>query len=160
MRRLRRYLAAGIAASAVGGLFAGTASAETQTFKTVVEFSATHQCTGEEVVGETRVHMVITTSENPDGSTHVRVHQQTHGQTLVGLISGDQYVFNNGEDAVSDFDLVGGTGRVVTRTEFIHQGEDLAFLESPGLDDFHQRLIVTFSPLGPPTIERERTECR
>jgi hypothetical protein len=144
----------------VGRSFAGTASAETQTFKGIVEFSAMHRCTGEEVVGETRVHMVITTSENPDGSTHVRVHQQTHGQTLVGLISGDQYVFNNGEDAVSDFDLVGETGRVVTRTEFIHQGEDLAFLESPGLDDFHQRLIVTISPLGPPTIERDRTECR
>ncbi len=160
MLRLRRFLVAGVATSVVGMLLAGGASAETQTFKAVVEFSATHECTREVVEGETRVHMVITTSENPDGSTHVRIHQQTHGQTLVGAISGDEYVFNNGQDVVSDFVILGETGRVVTRTEFIHQGEDVAFLESPGLDDFHQRLIVTFSPLLPPTIERERTECR
>lgn len=145
----------------MGSLFAGVASAETQTFKAVVEFSAIHECTRELVEGETRVHMVITTSENPDGSTHVRVHQRTHGQTLLGAVSGDEYVFNNGEDVISDFDLTGETGRVVTRTEFIHQGEDLAFQEaSLGLDDFHQRLIVTFSPLLPPVIERERSECR
>jgi hypothetical protein len=160
MRRLRRFLAAGVAASVVGALLAGAASAETQTSKIVVEFSAIHQCTGEPVEGETRVHMVITTSENPDGSTHVRIHQQTHGQSLEGVISGDEYVFNNGEDAITDSDIVGDTGRVVTRTEFIHQGEDLAFVESPGLDDFHQRLIVTISPVFPPTIESERAECR
>ena len=160
MRRLRHFLAAGVAASLVAPLFAGPASAETQTFRAVVEFSAMHECTRETVEGDTRVHMVITTSENPDGSTHVRIHQQTHGQTLVGTISGDEYVFNNGQDMTTDFDLIGETGRVVTRTEFIHQGEDPAFLELPGLDDFHQRLIVTISPLLPPTVERERSECR
>ena len=126
----------------------------------MVEFSTIHNCTGEPVEGDTRVHMVITTSENRDGSTHVRVHQQTHGQSLVGLLSGDEYVFNNGEDVVEHFDLLGGTGRVVTRTEFIHKGEDQAFLEPLGLDDWHQRLVVTFTPLLPPTIERDRSECR
>jgi hypothetical protein len=93
-------------------------------------------------------------------STHVRVHQQTHGQTLVGAVSSDEYVFNNGEDSIADVDLLGETGRVITRTEFIHQGEDVAFSKSPGLDDFHQRLVVTISPPLPPTIERERSECR
>lgn len=160
MRRLRHFLAAGIATSVVGAFGAGPASAETQTFKEDVEFSTMHQCTGEEVVGETRVHMVITTSENPDGSTHVRIHQQTHGQTLVGVISGDQYVFNSGQDVVSDFDLFGETAQAVIRTEFIHQGEDLAFMEVPGRDDLHLRLIVTFSPLLPPVVEPQRNECR
>jgi hypothetical protein len=103
MLRLRRFVVAGAMTSVVGSLFAGVASAETQTFKAVVEFSAIHECTRELVEGETRVHMVITTSENPDGSTHVRVHQRTHGQTLLGAVSGDEYVFNNGEDVISDF---------------------------------------------------------
>jgi hypothetical protein len=57
------------------------------------------------VEGDARVHFVITTTENPDGSTHVRIHQQTHGQTLVGTISGDEYVFNNGEDVITDSDV-------------------------------------------------------
>ena len=126
----------------------------------MVEFSVAHECTRELVQGETRVHMVITTSENPDGSTHVRIHQQTHGQSLVGLVSGDEYVFNNGEDVVEHFDLLGTSGRVVSRTEFIHKGEDQAFQEPLGLDDWHQRLILTFTPLLPPTIERDRSECR
>ena len=160
MRRARRFVAAGVALSVAGGLLAGGAAAETETFTTIVAFSSQHPCTGEPVEGDARVHMVITTTENPDGSTRVRIHQQTHGQSLEGIVSGDEYVFNNGEDAITDSDIIGDTGRVVTRTEFIHQGEGPAFFESPGLDDFHQRLIVTFSPLLPPTIERERAECR
>jgi hypothetical protein len=163
MRRARFQRAAAVAAGAVcvaGAVLAGAASAATQQFKAVVEFSAMHECTRELVEGDTRVHMVITTSENPDGSTHVRVHQQTHGQSLVGVVSGDEYVFNNGQDVVEHADLVGSTGRVVSRTEFIHKGEDQAFLELPGLDDWHQRLIVTFTPLLPPTVERDRSECR
>ncbi len=85
MGRARCYRAAAAAAGAAcvaGAVLAGAASAATQQFKAVVEFSALHECTRELVEGDTRVHVAITTSENPDGSTHVRVHQQTHGAAI------------------------------------------------------------------------------
>ena len=147
-------------ASVVAALVAAAAPAATETSTFVIEFSAVHPCTGEPVEGDTRVHVVVTTTENPDGTTRVRTLQQTHGHSLVGLISGDRYNFNNGQDVVEEFDLLGSSGRIVTRTEFIHQGEDLAFEESAGLDDLHERIVLTFRPLLPPTVERERVDCR
>ena len=161
MRRFKSLLFVAVAgASGVAAVFAAAGSAATETFKFEVVYSAQHPCTLEPVEGDTRVHMVVTTTENPDGSTRVRVHQHTHGQDLRGLVSGDGYVFNNGEDVITEADILGDSGRVVSRTEFIHQGETAALLESPGLDDFHQRLIFTFTPLAPPTMERDRSECR
>ena len=142
-------------------LAAGAAPAATETFKAEVEFSTTHACTLEGVNGNTRVYIVISTTENPDGSIRVRIHQHTHGQTLIGFPSGDEYVFNEGQDEITEVDVPSGvTSRVTFRTEFIHQGEGVAFLETPGLDDLHQRFVVTVSPFVPPTVERERSDCR
>ena len=155
MRRPSIFLATGLAASVAAAVLAGGAPAATETFTEHVEFASQHPCTLEPVVGETRVHVVITTTE-----TRIRVLQQTHGQTLVGAVSGDDYVFNNAEDVVTEADLVGGSARLVIRTEFIHQGEGVAFGEEQGLDDFHQRLVVTVTPGLPPTIERDRADCR
>lgn len=164
MRILKTFLAAAAVtavASIAAAVQAENAWAETQTFKFDIEFSREHECTREPVVGDTRVHMVVTTTDNPDGSMHVRVHQQQHGQSLFGAISGDEYVFNEGQDSISDFDIVGGeTGQIVIRTEFIHRGEDQAFLEVPGLDDLHQRTVVRVAPFLPPMIEEQRTHCR
>jgi hypothetical protein len=155
----RLFLAMTLTAGAAAVL-AGGAAAATQTTTEEIVIETQHPCTLESVVGDGRVHIVITTTTNPDGSMHVRTHQRTHG-TLVGVISGDQYVFNNGEDIVTDETIFGSSGRVITRLEFIHQGEDLAFLEeAPGLDDAHERVVITFTPLGPPTVERDQRVCR
>ena len=48
----------------------------------------------------------------------------------------------------------------MTKTVFVHTSEDLAFQEEPGLDDFHQRFTVTFSPLSPPVVRGLLGECK
>jgi hypothetical protein len=150
--------AAILAAVSLVPLAATPASAET--FREEIEFANVHNCTGETVQGDVWVKMTITTTDNGDGSTTVRIHQHTHGQQLLGLVSNDWYVFNEGEDRVEEFTIFGGTGTVVSRTDYIHTTEDLAFQEEPGKDDFHQRLSITFSPLLPPVVNRADSDCR
>lgn len=140
---------------------ASPALAATQTFEEEVEFAGDHPCTHEPLEGDQRVHMTITTTDNPNGTMTVRIHQHTHGQQLLGLVSGDWYVFNEGEDSVSETTLLGPAGTTTTKTIFVHTSEDLAFQESAqGLDDYHQRLVVTFSPLLPPTVLKDTGECK
>lgn len=129
-------------------------------FEQDVEFASEHPCTREFVEGDTWVKMWIETTNNSDGTMTVKIKQLTHGQELYGVISGDKYVFNDGQDTEETFTLLGPTGTVATRTTFIHTGEDQAFAEVPGLDDFHQRFLVTFAPLLPPTIVRDTAECK
>ena len=145
------------AAAGVGAILAPLALAAAATDKYEIEFARQHECTREVVEGDTLVHTVMTTSQNPDGSIHVRVRQ--HGHSLEGVISGDEYVFNEGQDTTTDYD-VGSGDRVEVRTVFVHRGEDQAFAEVPGLDDLHQRFVYTFGPLGETIIEEEETECR
>ena len=160
MRYPRLFLAMTLTTGAAAAVLAGGAPAATETFTEKIEMAQIHPCTLEPVEGDGRVHLVMTTTTNPDGSTRVRVLQQTHGQTLIGAISGDQYVFNNGDDVLAEETFFGSSGRIITRLEFIHQGEDVAYLETPGFDDFHERLVITFTPLNPPTIQRDRQKCQ
>ncbi|HYO60531.1 MAG TPA: hypothetical protein VEU29_01370 [Actinomycetota bacterium] len=139
---------------------AGPAAAAAQTYQTEVEFSPEHPCTHEIVEGELRVKWTIVTQDNPDGTMKVTIHQHTHGQQLLGLFSQDWYVFNGAENVHEEFTLLGPSGSVVTKTVFVHTSEDLAFQEEPGLDDFHQRFTVTFSPLGPPVVTAFTAECK
>lgn len=134
--------------------------ASAETYREEVEFASTHPCTGELVEGDTKVKMTINTTNNPDGTMTVDITQQTHGQQLLGLVSQDWYVFNEGQDTSETFTLLGPSGSVTTRTTFIHTSEDVAFQEEPGLDDYHQRLLVTFTPLLPPTVVRDTGECK
>jgi hypothetical protein len=162
MRRPTTFLViALVSASVAAAVLVRGAPAATSTQMFVIPFSTTHQCTHEQVEGDTRVLLVVTTSDNPDGSIHVRTHQRTHGQTLLGIVSGDEYVFNEGSDVITEFDIAGGeTGHGVIRTEFIHQGEDQALADVPGLDDLHQRTVVTITPVGGMTVEPIRSDCR
>lgn len=164
MTRTRKAssLAAAIAAVAlVLPLSATAAFAQTQHIhEDEVEFASVHNCTGEPVQGDVWVKMTITQTENPDNTTTIKIKQHTHGQQLLGLISNDWYVFNDAQDTEETFTVLGPSGSVSTRTTYIHTGENVAYQEQPGLDDFHQRLALTFSPLLPPVITKSTSECR
>lgn len=163
MTKRNKALIPAAALCAVALLLPFTASpafAQTQTFEEEIEFAGDHPCTLEPLQGDTRVRMTITTTNNPNGTMTVRIHQHTHGQQLLGLVSNDWYVFNEGEDTVTETTLLGPAGTTNTKTIFVHTSEDLAFQEEPGLDDYHQRLVVTFSPLLPPTVLKDTAECK
>lgn len=164
MTRFRKAssIAATIAAVAlVLPLSATAAFAQTQHIhEDEVEFASVHNCTGEPVQGDVWVKMTITQTANPDNTTTIKVKQHTHGQQLLGLISNDWYVFNDAQDQEETFTLLGPSGTVSSRTTYIHTTEDLAYQEVQGLDDFHQRMEVTFSPLLPPVITKSTSECK
>ena len=138
----------------------GPAFGAAQTHKFETEFPPDHPCTHEPLEGDLRVRWTIVTQDNPDGTMKVTIHQHTHGQQLLGLISLDWYVFNGAQDTHQEFTLLGPSGSVTTKTVFVHTSEDLAFQEEPGLDDFHQRFTVTFSPLSPPAVSGLAGECK
>ena len=125
-----------------------------------IEFSSTHECTHEQVNGETKVHATTTTADNGDGTTTVTVRQHQHGSHLEGAISGDEYVFNEQSEIVENFVIDTSLGGVVsTHTTFNHKGEEQAFTEVPGEDDLQQRVTFVFPPVGPPTMVQEMTRC-
>jgi hypothetical protein len=134
--------------------------AHAETYREDVEFSSVHNCTLEAVQGDAWVKITIETTDNGNGTTTVAMKQHTHGQQLLGLISGDWYVFNNGEDFTDTATIFGSSGTVYSRTEYIHTTEDVAFQETAGLDDYHQRLKFTFSPLLPPVVTKDTAECK
>lgn len=161
MTKLRKASAVAAALAAVALVLPSPAFAQTQHIhEDDVEFASVHNCTGEAVQGDVWVKFKITQTANSDGTTTIEVKQLTHGQQLLGLVSGDWYVFNDGQDSTETFTLLGPTGTVSSRTTYIHTGEDLAFQEQLGLDDFHQRLEITFSPLLPPVITKSTSECK
>lgn len=139
-------------------LLANPASAAT--YHEEVEFATTHNCTQEPVEGDTKVKYTINTTENSDGTTTVHTKQHTVGSQLRGLISNDKYTFNNSEDVEETFTLLGSAGSIKVKTIFVHSTEDVAYLESPGLDDFHQKFNMTFAPLLPPVITKDTAECK
>jgi hypothetical protein len=142
-------------------LTAAPALAQSESYNEEVEFASEHPCTREIVEGDARVRMTITTTENDDGTTHVHITQHTHGQQLYGPISQDWYTFNEAQDTHQDETLFGPSGTVETRTIFIHTSESLAYQElAQGLDDFHQRLEVVFSPLLPPVVVKDTGHCK
>lgn len=151
-----------IALALVLPLGATPASAQPQhVHEDEVVFASQHPCTEEPVEGDTKVKMTITTTENSNGTTSVKIRQHTHGQQLLGVISQDWYVFNDAQDEETTYTLFGPSGSVDTWTRFIHTSEDVAFNEEPGKDDYFQRTSVIFSPLLPPTlVEDERPDCR
>ena len=158
MRRLRRAKFA-LVMAAMAALIAGPASASTTHF--TIEYSDEHDCTHEQVIGDTRVSYSADERDNGDGTTTVTIRQHVHGSHLVGVFSGDKYVLNEQRDTVETFTLstsLGGT--VTTKTTFIHYTERQAFMEVPGEDDLHQYLTFTFMPIGDPVLTEERTECR
>jgi hypothetical protein len=137
-------------------LIKAPALGETQTFKEEIAFESLHPCTLEPVAGMGTVHLIITMTDNPDGSTHVRIYQHTSGMQGVGVVSGDTYVFNEGEMVEAD---VLGSATFYHRVEFIHVGESFGH-PTEALDDFHQRVRVIVSEMSPPVITQDRTECR
>lgn len=139
-------------------LSAGPASAET--YHERIEFAAVHNCTGETVEGDTKVRITIDTTENSDGTTTVHSKQHTVGSQLRGVISNDKYTFNNSEDVDETFTLLGSAGTHKSRTVFVHSSEHVAYLEQPGLDDFHQKFTLTFAPLMPPVLTKDSAECK
>lgn len=142
-------------------LAGGTALAETvKTHEKEVVFDAEHPCTKENVIGDTRVKMTITTTEHDDGTTTVETVQHTHGQQLYGVISQDWYTFNNAEDVRKTETIFGSSGTAESKTQFIHTDEDIANLEVPGEDDFHQKLDIVISPLLPPVVVKDTGRCQ
>lgn len=139
---------------------AGPAVAASETYQVEIEFPPDHPCTHEPLEGDLRVRWTIVTQDNPDGTMTVTIHQHTHGQQLLGLVSQDWYVFNGAQDTHETFTLLGSSGHVTTKTVFVHTSEDLAFQEERGLDDFHQRFTVTFSPFTPPVVTGTTGECK
>lgn len=161
MTKLRRASSIAASLAAVALVLPSPAFAQTEHIhEDEVEFASVHNCTGEPVRGNVWVKWTITQTANPDNTTTIRLKQHTHGQQLLGLASNDWYVFNEAEDVEETFTVFGPTNTVRTRTSYIHTTEDLAFEEEPGLDDFHQNLEITFSPLLPPVITKSTSECR
>jgi hypothetical protein len=161
LTRSRKAHAVATVASAVAlalPLFASPAAAAT--YSEEIEFASEHECTGEPVAGDTRVRYTITTTENPDGTTTVHTKQHTVGSQLRGLISNDKYTFNDAQDVETTETIVGNAGTVRTKTIFVHSSEHVAYLEQPGADDLHQRLDIVLTPLLPPTIVLDDTECK
>ncbi|HEX2296567.1 MAG TPA: hypothetical protein VHN37_14840 [Actinomycetota bacterium] len=125
-----------------------------------VVFDVQHPCTLENVIGDTTVRTTVTETDNGNGTTTVEIHQKTHGQQLLGVVSGDWYTFNGAVDSHTTETILGSSGTVETKTIFIHTSEDVAFEEEPGMDDFHQRLDFIVNPLLPPTVIRDTGECK
>ncbi|HYO61096.1 MAG TPA: hypothetical protein VEU29_04285 [Actinomycetota bacterium] len=139
-------------------LLANPASAAT--YHEEIEFATTHNCTGEPVEGDTKVRITVDTTENSDGTTTVKTKQHTVGSQLRGLISNDKYTFNNSEDVEETATLFCSAGHIKSRTVFVHSSEDVAYTEQPGMDDFHQHFTMTFAPLLPPVLTKDKTECK
>lgn len=139
----------------------GASPAHAETYHDEIEFSRTHQCTHEDVIGETKVHVTTTTQENGDGTTTVHVIQHQHSSHLVGVFSGDEYVLNEMTMVQESFVVstsLGGAGQ--TKTTFNHKGEDQAFTEVPGEDDLWQRVTFVIPPGGgPPQMVQADTRC-
>ena len=161
--RARTKLSAAFAAAALTTIATpfGATPAHAETFHDEIEFSRTHECTHEDVIGETRVHVTTTTTDNGDGTTTVHVKQHAHGSHLVGFFSGDEYVLNEKTDVDEEFIVstsLGGAGS--TKTTFNHKGEEQAFTEVPGQDDLWQRVTFVIPPLGgDPQIVMADTRC-
>jgi hypothetical protein len=153
-----RALIVAFVAAALASLIAVPVSARTTHF--VIEFSQTHECTHEQVSGDTRVTLWMDTTDNGDGTTTVTTRQHVHGSDLRGAISGDKYVINERSDNVETFVIATTGGTITTKTTFIHYTERQAFTEVPGQDDLHQYLSFLFGPVGDPILTEERTECR
>ena len=124
-----------------------------------IPFSRLHQCTFEDVEGPTTVHMTVTVTTGDDGVKQIHTKQHTHGSQMIGTTSGDTYNFNDSLDEHSHF-VGSAPGHFTTRTRFIHHGEDLANIETPGMDDLHQTLTIFVPQDGPPTIVKQEFECR
>lgn len=74
-------------------LAGGTASAETvKTHDKDVVFDAQHECTGENVSGDTTVKMTITTTENDDGTTTVHAPEDARAAAGGLPLSGSVHV--------------------------------------------------------------------
>jgi hypothetical protein len=156
-----KVLLAAIAATAMVPFAVSPAQGETVTeTQHDVPFSSLHNCTMENVIGDTTVHATITITTGTDGIKQVHFLQRTHGTHMIGANSGDSYNFNNAEDYHEHFTVGNAGGHVVTRTEYIHHGEGLAHLEQQGEDDFHQRITLLIPATGPPTIVKTEAECR
>jgi hypothetical protein len=159
----RTKLGAAFAAAALTTIVVpfGPPSAQAAQEQFEIEYSETHECTHEQVTGDTRVQYTTTTTNNGDGTTTVKIKQHQHGSNLEGIFSGDDYMFNEHQDSEETFLLSTSMGGVVeTKTVFIHHGEDQAFTEVPGEDDLHQRLTFAFLPIGDPELIMEDTDCR
>ena len=153
-----RVIGTALLAALITALNAGPVLAGTTHF--VIEFSDTHECTHEQVNGDTRVTVWMDETENPDGTTTVTVRQHVHGSDLRGVFSGDKYVLNERTETVEHFLVDSAGGTITVRTTFIHYTERQAFTEVPGEDDLHQYLTFVLVPLVGPMLTDERTECR
>ena len=83
--------------------------------------------------------------------------------TGIGILSGDRYNFNEGENFMGEVDvLAGGSGHLVGHEEFIHHGESGGVI-NPALDDKHVHFntTVALDAFGEPTTTvTPRIECR
>ena len=142
MRRLRlplRFLAAVPLALALG-VAPASAAAESVRFE-ITNFES-NECTGEAVILEERVHVVVSATSNPDGSFRLRMHTNTVGVMGVGVVSGTSYSFARTSNLLLDVDVEGGTHHFVFHEEFIHHGE-FGGLLAPALDDKHVHFNIT-----------------
>jgi hypothetical protein len=138
-------------------------AAQAESVSTPVDFVNPHECTLELVQLEGRFHLVTTTTQNANGSYHIRVHQNTQGVNGIGVPSGDYYVFNEGtNEAVIETASANSINTFFLHTEFIHAGESLGY-EAPGLDDLHVKLrIIVVMNNGVPTthVFQDSRECK
>lgn len=151
-----------LAVAAVGLLTTGIVPAQAETVTTTehdIPFSEVHPCTLEQTSGDHSVHMTFTVNTSADGSMNVHTLQHTHGHRLLGT-SGDYYNFNNAEDYHETTTVGSSGGHFMIRTQYIHEGEGVANLETPGLDDFHQRITVFINPDGTATPVKTEADCR
>jgi hypothetical protein len=122
-----------------------------------------NECTGEPVVLDGRVHLLISVTANADGSFRVKQHTNTQGVTGIGLTSGDSYSFNQGDNLMGEVDVpAGGSGHLVGHQEFIHHGES-GGVTNPALDDKHVyfNTTVALDASGQPTTTfTTRIECK
>ena len=163
MRRVRfplRFLATVLLALALGVAPVSAAVTTNESINITGTFEV-NECTGEGVVLDGRLHILISVTSNPDGSFHLRIHTNTQGVTGIGTISETSYSFARTENLMLEADVDGpGTFHFVVHEEFIHHGE-FGGLLAPGLDDKHVHFnirIVFGGPLA--AAVTQSVDCR
>ena len=83
-----------------------------------------NECTGEPVVVDGRVHILVDVTPNTDGSFRIKVHTNTQGVSATGVVTEDTYSFNEATNLNGEFDVpAGGSAHFRGHEELIHHGE-------------------------------------
>lgn len=118
-----------------------------------------NSCTGDFMLFNGNAHIVFDTTQNPDGSFHVREHLNTEGVTATGIPSGDDYVISEVTNDTSEFDV----SAQPTESHTVHHLVVLHKANNLPNDDRYEEINVDtqwVNGVPSPTIHSSREECK